>query len=66
VHADGALDRARCARLVFSRRPPARKLEAILHPLIRARARAGSTLPDAPYVLLVVPLLLETGAYRDS
>jgi dephospho-CoA kinase len=63
---DGSLDRAVMRRLCFSD-PAARKsLEAILHPLIRDESvtrcrRAG----DAPYALLVVPLLIESGAYRE-
>lgn len=60
---DGHLDRAALAAVVF-RDPPARaRLEAILHPRIRARilteleaARAAGT-----SVLLDAPLLLETG-----
>jgi dephospho-CoA kinase len=63
--ADGALDRRKMRELVFADPDAKRRLEAILHPLIRseseARCRAKS---DAPYVLLVVPLLVETAAYR--
>jgi len=62
---DGGLDRARMRGLVF-RDPGAKaKLEAILHPLIRERSRAGVSGTKQPYAILVVPLLLETGAYRD-
>lgn len=66
LNADGALDRARMRELVFSDPAAKRKLEAILHPLIRtlmleqADAAAGS-----PYLLLVVPLLFETPNYRE-
>jgi dephospho-CoA kinase len=42
-----------------------RDLEAILHPIIRLRAADLVAKADAPYVVLVVPLLVETGAYRD-
>jgi dephospho-CoA kinase len=63
--ADGSLDRAVMRRLVFEK-PDARKtLEAILHPQIRECARCRVMASAAPYVLLVVPLLLETGGYRD-
>ncbi|MDR2113081.1 MAG: dephospho-CoA kinase [Candidatus Accumulibacter sp.] len=63
---DGSLDRARMRRLCFSD-PAARKsLEAILHPLIRGESVARCRRADyAPYVLLVVPLLIESGAYRE-
>lgn len=65
VAPDGALDRAAMRAIVF-RDPEARaKLEAILHPLIRERARARVAAARAPYVVLVVPLLFETGAYCD-
>lgn len=63
VAADGSLDRARMRDRVF-RDPAARKdLEAILHPMIRERTRAAVAAARAPYVIVVVPLLLETGAF---
>jgi dephospho-CoA kinase len=64
MDAEGALHRARMRALVFSDADARRKLEAILHPLIRARAAARVDSSPAPYVLLVVPLLVETGGYR--
>lgn len=65
VTADGGLDRARMRRVVFQDPEAREKLEAILHPLIRAESRARIAAADRPYVVVVVPLLLETGAYRD-
>lgn len=65
IAADGSLDRARMRELVFGNPTAKSKLEAILHPLIRERARAAVAAAKQPYVILVVPLLLETGAYRD-
>ncbi len=65
VAADGSLDRARMRALVFGDRDARRRLEAVLHPLIRRETMARAAAAQAPYVLLVVPLLLETGAYRD-
>ena len=61
---DGALDRAKMRRLVFTRPEAKAQLEGILHPLIRSEARARVAAADAPYVVLVVPLLVETGAYK--
>lgn len=64
---DGALDRKALGAKVF-RDPAARKrLEGILHPLIEtaARARIGQ-LPAAPYCVLVVPLLVESGLFKDA
>ena len=63
--ADGSLDRAKMRRLVFADAAAKTRLEAILHPLIRERAHAQIAAARQPYVVLVVPLLLETGAYRE-
>jgi len=65
IAADGSLDRKRMRERVFSDPAAKSRLEAILHPLIRERARADVAAAKQPYVVLVVPLLLETGAYRD-
>lgn len=65
ITTDGALDRARMRRLISSDPAAKKKLEAILHPLIRAESRARISAVQAPYAVLVVPLLLETGSYRD-
>lgn len=62
---DGALDRAVMRRLVFSDSVARAKLEGILHPLIREYSAARCVAAAAaPYVVLVVPLLLETGSFR--
>lgn len=63
--ADGSLDRAVMRRLVFEKPEARQQLETILHPRIREYARDRVMTSSAPYVLLVVPLLLETGGYRD-
>ncbi len=65
IAADGGLDRARMRRLVFQDPGAKKRLEAILHPLIRAESRARVAAAGQPYVVVVVPLLLETGSYRD-
>lgn len=65
VAADGSLDRAAMRARVFGNPGERQRLEDVLHPLIRERARERVLQSAAPYVLLVVPLLLETGAYRD-
>lgn len=65
VAADGGLARASMRRRVFSDAAARRKLEAILHPLIRREVLTRVTAARRPYVMIVVPLLLETGAYRD-
>ncbi|MBX3649825.1 MAG: dephospho-CoA kinase [Burkholderiales bacterium] len=63
--ADGSLDRAAMRQRIFGDALARRQLEDILHPRIRETARSRVNESTAPYVLLVVPLLLETGAYRD-
>jgi len=65
LNADGGLDRARMRAIVFSDPQAKRQLESILHPLIRAESRSRIAAASGPYVILVVPLLLETGAYAD-
>jgi dephospho-CoA kinase len=61
---DGALDRAWMRALVF-RDPQARRdLEGILHPLIRAETRRQAESQPTPYVIIVIPLLVESGSPR--
>ena len=63
--ADGALDRARMRRLVFADPAARGRLEGILHPLIRQQAAADCRAAASPYVILAVPLLVESGTYRE-
>jgi dephospho-CoA kinase len=62
IGADGGLDRERMRSLVFRDPASRRRLEGILHPLIRSRTQAVIAAARAPYVIVVVPLLFETGA----
>ncbi|WP_300449566.1 dephospho-CoA kinase [Accumulibacter sp.] len=62
--ADGGLDRIAMRRLVFADPSAKAVLEAILHPLIRQQSAARCAAAVAPYVLLVVPLLIESTGYR--
>ena len=61
IAADGSLDRPAMRRLAFADPPARRRLEAILHPLIRARLAEELRQVEAPYAVLVIPLLFETG-----
>lgn len=63
--ADGSLDRAAMRRLVFADAKARARLEAILHPPIQAEAARQCALATAPYAILVVPLLVESGDYRQ-
>ena len=68
VSAAGALDRAAMRRLAFADAGVRQQLEGILHPMIRheALARCEQALSQhSPYVILAVPLLVESGAYRQ-
>ena len=58
----GALDRRRLRRKIFGDPDGRRRLEAILHPRIRAETlgRIAAT-PAGRYQIVVVPLLVETG-----
>lgn len=65
IAADGSLNRARMRELVFADASAKSRLEGILHPLIGRLAREAVARAHEPYVLLVVPLLLERETYRD-
>lgn len=61
--ADGTLDRGKLRTLIFSDADAKQKLESILHPLIYAEVLAAIQACTAPYAVIVVPLLFETGNY---
>ncbi len=61
LDSEGRLNRDRLREQVFSDPEKRRQLETILHPRIRARALELSDCADAPYCLLVIPLLVESG-----
>ncbi len=61
---DGAMDRARMRALVFADPAARQRLEAILHPRIRAASFAAAAQAREPYVIFVVPLLIESGTWR--
>lgn len=57
----GVLDRVALRRLVFADSHLRRQLEALLHPRIRIRMIQDLATGTAPYTVLVIPLLFETG-----
>jgi dephospho-CoA kinase len=64
---DGRVDRTRLAARVLSDESARKRLEAIVHPLVREsekRFLADASARQAPIVLLDIPLLYETGAER--
>jgi dephospho-CoA kinase len=62
---EGALDRARMRALVFADPGARTRLEAILHPRIREATAAAALLATGPYTIFVVPLLIESGSWRE-
>jgi dephospho-CoA kinase len=65
MRADGELDRDALRRRIFADPGERRQLESILHPLIRQRVVAALAELNVPYVMVVIPLLVETGNYRE-
>ena len=61
---EGALDRAAMRGIVFADTSARKRLEAILHPMIRSESERRLASADSPYAILMVPLLVESGDYR--
>jgi dephospho-CoA kinase len=61
VDAEGRLDRAALRNIVFDHPAQRKRLEAILHPRIRTAMQQWLAAQTAPYAVLVIPLLFETG-----
>lgn len=60
IAGDGALDREKMRAAAFADPAMRRRLEAILHPMIRALAGERTRAATGPYVLQVIPLLVES------
>ena len=65
VDAAGAMDRKKMRELVFSDPQQKQRLEALLHPMIRAESTRRIAAATGPYALHVVPLLVESAGYRE-
>jgi len=61
---DGAMDREAMRKRVFSDPAAKRALEALLHPMIREESQRRIASAPGPYVVHVVPLLIESPDYR--
>jgi dephospho-CoA kinase len=61
---DGAMDRKKMRDHVFADPAAKRALEALLHPMIREESARLIAAARAPYVMHVVPLLIESPDYR--
>ena len=64
LQADGTLDRRRMRERVFGNPAELRRLEAITHPAIRQRMRDWRDAQTAPYCILSVAILVESGGMR--
>ena len=64
IAADGTLDRNKMRDLVFANSELRHKLEQILHPLILKAVIRRIKQSQAPYVIVVIPLLFETNDYN--
>ena len=74
IAADGGLDRAWMRAQVFSDAAARHKLETLLHPRVRATAESRAAwiavldemqAPAVPYVVLMIPLLVESGEWTS-
>ena len=61
----GELDRAGLRQKVFADPAERQWLEKLLHPLIRAEVARHLALAESPYAIMVSPLLVESGQYRQ-
>jgi dephospho-CoA kinase len=64
IDASGAMDRVKMRERVFSDPAAKKSLEALLHPMIREESRRRIEVAPGPYIIHVVPLLVETADYR--
>src|SRR5690554_2424369 len=62
----GALDRQAMRELVFESPQARHQLEAIIHPLISSVTHARAAVAKGCYLVFVVPLLVESGRWRDQ
>lgn len=62
---EGALNRAALRERIFLDPSERVWLEQLLHPLIRAEVAAHLAKAESPYAILVSPLLVESGQYRQ-
>ena len=66
VDASGALDRARMRERAFADPDARRRLEGILHPLIREETARQAAAAGERVVVFDVPLLVESGRWREQ
>ena len=62
---EGALNRPAVRERAFADEAVRKALEGVLHPMIRSLSAERCRAATAPYVILAVPLLVESGAWRE-
>ena len=68
VAVNGAIDRQKLSKVLAGKAENFKRLEAIVHPLVREERRAfleQARVDGAPIAVLDIPLLYETGGERD-
>jgi len=65
IEPSGAMDRAKIRAEVFADPTSKKRLEAILHPLIRQESEREAATSEGAYVIFVVPLLVESNRWRE-
>ncbi|MBI1890016.1 MAG: dephospho-CoA kinase [Burkholderiales bacterium] len=65
IDSTGALDRALMRERVFADPHAKKHLEAILHPMIRNECEREAAQAQGPYLIFVVPLLIESPSWRQ-
>lgn len=65
ITADGRMDRAAMRDRIFANASERKRLEAILHPMIRTETERQISAASGLYTVLVVPLFVESGRWRD-
>ncbi|HUH88523.1 MAG TPA: dephospho-CoA kinase [Pusillimonas sp.] len=66
IAADGSLDRGAMRELVFKQPEARTRLESILHPMIGQVTHEQAQQAQGCYLVFVVPLLVESGRWRDK
>jgi dephospho-CoA kinase len=64
LDANGSLDRRALRALIFKDSAARHALDAILHPLIRADMEQQAAVAEGPYLVMAIPLLIESGNPR--
>jgi len=64
IDARGALDREQMRQRAFADAAARKRLEAILHPMIREESERRRAAATSAYVILMIPLLVESGDPR--